>query len=588
MSSWRKGLKKVNAELLFGVFVFLLNFLVFFPIYYFFAFRTSFYPSVEISTLTAKEILQRFLFERSNLDIFRFQLEWFLFVCAWVWVGSLRKRRFLVFGFMIYLVLLIYHIYEGFVRTFYLLEPVFYNDFFLFSDLTQYVIGNLNYSWLRMTTAVGGTLLLIYLFYRLLSFIFLSKNLRTFSPFSRIFYLSICLAFCLPLFIVRQDLSQPASAVSSFSAKINQNILFSQEAKVNSDRFDRQRIADTLNFSSYALIEKPDIHLIFVESYGSVLYKRADFLIQTMATMSRLDDSLENAGWFMASNRSEAPTWGGGSWMSYTSALSGVRIETHAEYLSLLNQYHNEPYPHLVNYLRSQGYKSYRLSSISKELDDLIWQRYKSFYGFDEWLRFGDIDYEGPLYGWGPSPPDQYALNFAHEYINKAAEQAPYIFFYISQNSHYPWTPLPEIAVDWQSLNQTAVEPQASEQSLTQRVLRTNYVKSIDYEMTTIVDYIIQQGDENDIFVLIGDHQPARVARRADGFDTPIHIISQNQAFVESFFDYQFVPTMKTGGVEPALHHEGFYSLFVQILLISFGDNSLTLPIYQPNGLFLD
>ena len=60
----------------------------------------------------------------------------------------------------------------------------------------------------------------------------------------------------------------------------------------------------------------------------------------------------------------------------------------------MFNRYSNEPFPHLFNYLRNQGYRSYRLSANSDVLNDIEWQRYKNFYGVDEWLRFNDLQYE--------------------------------------------------------------------------------------------------------------------------------------------------------------------------------------------------
>lgn len=66
--------------------------------------------------------------------------------------------------------------------------------------------------------------------------------------------------------------------------------------------------------------------LVFVESYGSVLYKRPDYALAYTALLDELQSALTADGWHTASALSEAPTWGGGSWMAYTSALFGLRI----------------------------------------------------------------------------------------------------------------------------------------------------------------------------------------------------------------------------------------------------------------------
>ncbi len=95
-----------------------------------------------------------------------------------------------------------------------------------------------------------------------------------------------------------------------------------------------------------------------MESYGSVLYKRPDWRPAYEALLGELQQELAGGGWHVATALSESPTWGGGSWMAYTSALFGLRIDSHPEYLSLLDEYQEVAYPDLGRYLQSQGYYS--------------------------------------------------------------------------------------------------------------------------------------------------------------------------------------------------------------------------------------
>lgn len=584
MKSILKNGRQQLSEIYFWTMIFFLNFLLFVPIYVFYERRTDFFPSIDLPSPSSLSVLVSNFIERTNLDIFRLHFEWFIIILLWVWLKPVRKKWVLLLIFTFYILQLSYMIYEGFIRSFYLLEPAFFNDYFLFKDLTQFVVKNLNLPLYLYLLAPFGLVLAIYIFYKLFSFTFFPLSLDDFGRWSKIGITIFSTLLVGTTLFYQIDLSQPTSFVSSFSAKLRHNFTLSELSKENSTRFNKEEIAQAYNYNGLELAERPDIYLIFVESYGSVLYQRPDFSLSTRTLLFGLDEKLTQNEWFVASNRSEAPTWGGGSWISYTSALAGVRIETHAEYLSLLNQYYDEPFPHLINYLRSQGYESLRLSSISRELEDIQLQRYKSFYGFDEWLRFGDLAYDGPLYGWGPSPPDQYALHFAYEYMEQTP--APNLFFYISQNSHYPWTPLPEIVPDWQSLNDSTLNVTQESGTVNQNELRQNYMASIRYELTTLVNWIVQEGDEDDIFVLVGDHQPARVARRADGFDTPIHIISRNEVFVESFFEHGFVPELLTADVVPNMHHEGFYSLFMTQFFAAFGEETqMASPTYSPLGL---
>jgi phosphoglycerol transferase MdoB-like AlkP superfamily enzyme len=377
------------------------------------------------------------------------------------------------------------------------------------------------------------------------------------------------------------------TAVSSLTVKINQNLHLSQTAEATADRFDSQYLAPYYQFTQQELREKPDIYLIFLESYGSVLYKRADFYRTYVKLIGELEEQLGDDDWAVASTRSVSPTWGGGSWLSYTSTLAGLRLDSHAQYLALFNRYIQEPFPHLTNYLRAQGYRSYRLSSNSDVLNDIEWQRNKKFYGIDEWLRFPDLQYQGPLFGWGPSPPDQYALNYTYDYMKQTSD-APHIFFFITQNSHYPWAPLPEVVSEWSTWNDVLPTPLPLYQRQPLKVMRQQYLASIEYELTMVVDFIVKQADDDDIFVLIGDHQPARVARYTDGWDTPVHIVSKDQKLVDSFADYGFVSGLHTRSREPTIHHAGFYSLFMRVFLEQYGQDPASLPDYWPDGVPLD
>ncbi len=562
----------------------LLNGFLFLPVYLFFRQDTAFWPwqAEKVSNLLAT--ISPYFLQRDNLDIFRLNGELLLLVLLSVWFKPLRRRWFLFLTFAVYLVQLIYAVYEGFIRSYYLLEPVFYNDYFLFADGGSFLFHSMTFP--PVLYLAGGLLLvgLVGLLFWLNQWLFVEIPVERLTMTTRLALTGLSLAALVSVVMVKGEVGGLDTAVTSITAKISQNIHLSLAAKAEADQFDSQNLAQYYSFTHQNLREKPDIYLIFLESYGSVLYKRGDFYQAYVKLLDEMEQQLDDNGWAATSTRSVSPTWGGGSWISYTSTLSGLRLDSHAQYLAMFNRYTREPFPHLTNYLRSQGYRSYRLSSNSDVLNDLEWQRYKSFYGVDEWLRFPDLNYHGPLFGWGPSPPDQYALNYAHGYMNRSSG-APHVFFFITQNSHYPWTPLPEMAPVWQSLNDAPPAPPPPTQRQPVEVMRQQYLASIQYELKMVTDFIVKQGDEDDIFILIGDHQPARVARYADGWDTLVHIVSRNEKFVESFAEFGFVPGLFTRSRDPAIHHEGFYSLFMRVFLAQYGQEPTNLPEYRPGGI---
>ena len=131
-----------------------------------------------------------------------------------------------------------------------------------------------------------------------------------------------------------------------------------------------------------------------------------------------------------------------------------------------------------------------------------------------------------------------------------------------------------------------ALQRQADDIEHDQR--RANYLNSIDYELEYLTRFILERGTENDIFVLVGDHQPPRVSRRDDGFETPMHIISRNPDFIAGLAEYGFTPGLHVdvASNEP-LRHEGFFSMFARALLSAYGEDPDTLPPYLPKGVLL-
>ena len=326
-----------------------------------------------------------------------------------------------------------------------------------------------------------------------------------------------------------------------------------------------------------------------MESYGSVLYKRPDYRIAYALLLKRLKRQLDEAGWYAASALSEAPTWGGGSWLGYTSAQFGLRVDTHPYYLTLLNKYQYERYPHLGNFLQEQGYKTYRLSSLKDTVAEEGWARYERFYDVDRWVRFKDINYAGPLIGWGPALPDQYALHYMYEQITQNNEQnQPFMLFFITQNSHYPYAPLPPLVSDWRTLGTVSEQQdEIDDETREHAVRRQDYFDAIDYSLSMLVQFILQNTDDNSLFIIIGDHQPPRVSRRADGFDTPVHMISRNDGMISAVQAHGFTPGLWVNEQEPTMKHEAIYSLLVRVLLSS-GEDEATLPPYLPDGFVMD
>jgi len=573
-SPWRP-----TSEVSFWVSFFILNVLLFLPVVLMDREDGSLLPSFHFAGLSLDEIWIQIAVWRRGPDLLRFNSETVLFVVLWAVIRPLRHFAVRIVFVVTYLLTFFYYLYEGASLTFFSVEPVFYTQLRMATEGFSFFLQNA-----RVTTAfVAGTVLLIAagaaLVARLARYVLLQSGP---GPATRALLVLLALIIAFQAVFRSEFLARPEMVFSSITAKLLRNIGESRRVYLDVQRLEASEATPAEDYSQFDLAERPPIYVIFSESYGSVLYKRNDWRALYRDLSERLEQDLANAGWHAASALSLAPTWGGGSWMSYTSALFGMRVSSDPQYYALLDKYEAGGYPDLGQFLRNQGYTYYRLTALSMGLPEAQWEKYAAFYGVDRWLQYEDLNFAGPEYGWGPAPPDQYSLNFARETIRDETEE-PYLFFTITQNSHYPWAPLPQLVDSWQQLNRPGPAPPPASELIEHAERRQNYWNAIEYQLEMLVDFIISEPNEQSIFVLVGDHQPPRVSRREDGWDTPFHIIAKDPQFIASFREYGFTPGLAVWEPEPNFRHEGFLSMFVRQLLTAYGSGA-ELPLYLPEG----
>ncbi|MEL6924407.1 MAG: sulfatase-like hydrolase/transferase, partial [Bacteroidota bacterium] len=252
------------------------------------------------------------------------------------------------------------------------------------------------------------------------------------------------------------------------------------------------------------LRQKPNIYLIVIEAYGSVISLAKNTSENYGKVTDDLTKVLSKEGWYSTSNYSESPIQGGRSWLAFSSLMSGLRIENQLHYNDLL---HGHPdFPHLIRYLNGQDYRSYRLTTLSateSAKKQIPQQAMNRLWDYTRWLQFDDVPYRGYAYNNFGGIPDQYALEYFNESVTKQ-ESGPEFLFFITMTSHAPWYSPPPLVDDWRQLDelQTAVPPAAAE-------LLQRYEKTIHYELNFLTKFITETADSNSIFILVGDHQPA-------------------------------------------------------------------------------
>ena len=211
------------------------------------------------------------------------------------------------------------------------------------------------------------------------------------------------------------------------------------------------------------------------------------------------------------------------------------------------------------------------------------WETYTRFYAVDEWITYADFDYQGALYGWGPSPPDQFSLHFAHHHIRQQRPDQPFSLFFISQNSHNPFVSPDEVIDDWQSLNDTS-QYHPTQSRIFEPPVLANYDKAIRYQLEYLIHFILQEGREEDLFIIVGDHQPPLFPKPGAGFETPLHLIGRDSALIHSFAAQQLEAGLLLDSTQHSIRHEGFYSLLLHHLSTRWGTAEANIPPYLPLG----
>lgn len=524
---------------------------------------------------------------RDDSDPFRINTELVILLALWINVGWLRRGAIRWLITVTYFLALFYYVYESIMIYLYRDEPVFYNHYFLIRDGLKYLTEHLNVPILAYFVGIIGAAILFASIILILRTLVNGQLPTELSSATRLSVSALAVAVVLSAATYRDVSADPRMVMSSLSFKLEKNITASFAMYNSIVNFDDADIYITYDYARHRLIKKPNIYLIFVESYGSVLYKRPDWRVAYIDMLQEAEGRLEEGGFHYASNLSQSPTWGGGSWLAYTSALFGLHIETHPQYLTLMERYQTQlpRYPDIGTYLRSQDYHYVWSTPIVEELGEKRWNAYRTFYGPDQWLRYSDLDYDGMRYGWGPAPPDQYTLAYTRD-VALAEQEKPIVMFYITQNSHYPYQTLPTVVNDWRELDTPSpTGDPAPMEDVSHTQLRANYLKSVEYDLEMLSDFILNHAEEDAIFYLVGDHQPPSVSRRSDTFDTPVHIVSRDPAYIDNLEQYGFVKSLVVDDSVPAeLHHEGIYSLIVRSLVQTYGARPSVAPPFLPTG----
>ena len=517
----------------------------------------------------------------SNLDPFRFYFEISaLLICSrFVDLSTVYIPVTVVFVFVFS-----FNLYQYSIRHIYFSKPILYSDLTLLKNGFVIVWSE---SKAKVIIAIGIILLTLYGFSQGIR-ILLTVN-ATYPP-SLVFYFLAGGFLMMYLYFFRKQpslhLEYPNDVYLRYHVSFAEfivNLKSSLELyQVISAQHGKKYYESRQGIQMEPKEKLPNLYFFFIESYGAFYFNSLPAHHDAFNQFSR--ELEEEGGYAISSNFSASTTTGGQSWLTYSSALYGYRMTNNTLFESYLRDPDFLNSKHLLKLLKELGYTNYNLNPINPINGiNVPYDEIRQFYAIDHWILNKDINYQGNLYGFGACPPDQYSLTFTMEKI-KAENTSPHTLFFLTKNSHSPFI-VPDFVDDWQSLNKGNISKHINPGFLSSPSI-DNYTLAIQYEYDVLKHTLLNYGSGDDIFIIMGDHQPPVLSdTEKHGTLTPVHIISKNTDFVRGFDTYGFKE--KISEIQDTIRHEGLYSIFLNVFANQYARHHENVPTYEPEGVLL-
>jgi hypothetical protein len=301
-----------------------------------------------------------------------------------------------------------------------------------------------------------------------------------------------------------------------------------------------------------------DLFLIFVESYGAVLFEDPRLFEGVEERYREMELRLQRGGYYFSSSQIHSPTFGGGSWRAHATLLSGVEVGSEARYNALLASKRRT----LVHALEDKGYRT-----VAAEPGIQWYWPDGRFYGFDRVYDFEAIGYEGPEVGWW-KVPDQFTLY--RMYREEIVPARKPLFLKASLlMTHIPYFPTPVYVSDWRRFDdgtayEVPLKSVAHDAYRDLMELSKWYRDAVLYELDVLEGFLLGYVPEGSLVIVLGDHQPPKLATHDSGsWAVPMHVFSKREDLVRAFDDLGF----RSGLLPPAnaLRMEEFSPRFLQI-----------------------
>jgi len=320
-------------------------------------------------------------------------------------------------------------------------------------------------------------------------------------------------------------------------------------AEIQDDRFGNEPEDRLL-----AGLRGKDVLLVFVESYGRLAVEGSSFSPGIDAVLDAGTRQLAAAGFSSQSGWLTSSVFGGGSWLAHATLQSGAWVDSPGRYNELLAGDRLT----LTKTFRRAGWRTVA----DMPSNNRPWPEGSSFYRYDKIYDRRNVGYRGPKYAFA-SMPDQYVL-LALQRLELAKPHRHPLFAEVDLvSSHAPWTRVPPL-IDWSRVGDGSIFNRLPVDETGLNDSKQGYARSIRYTLRALFSFVERYGRKNLVLVVLGDHQPSRVATESrPGHDVPISVIAHDPAVIGRIAGWGWVDGMRPAPTAPVWPMSAFRNRFL-------------------------
>ncbi len=310
--------------------------------------------------------------------------------------------------------------------------------------------------------------------------------------------------------------------------------------------------------SSLDILGGAGVYLIFIESYGHTIFGDGRHFQFIHPVLKRYESDLSARGFSVYSGFLKSPAFGGSSWLAHATIASGVDLSSQLVYDLLITSEATT----MAQIFNRAGYRTVSVMPGTQ----WPWPGGK-FFGYQKHYFAWDFEYNGPRFGWSPMA-DQYVLQYIYQKEILSRRQPLFIEFVLI-SSHAPFHRQPPYLENWSQIGNGSIYHHR--ETVTFPVVwpdLTNaaeaYVTSIIYEIKVLKNFIEQYIKDDTLMIIMGDHQPnVQITGPDSSWSVPVHVISRNKRFLDSFKSKGFTPGLIPKQPPP---HPGMETFLVDFL----------------------